>query len=61
MNLVKWEVSVPAVRVVIGSALSIAALTLLVEMTVLMGRLHMYFFKVSKTRQDFTFWVRVLD
>jgi len=32
VNLVKWEVSIPAVQVVISSALSIVALALLVEM-----------------------------
>jgi len=33
VNLVKLEVSIPAVQVAIGSALSIVALALLVEMT----------------------------
>ena len=41
MNLVEWEVSKPAVLVVVGSALSIVALSLLVEMTLLLGVLFM--------------------
>jgi len=37
----------PAVRVVIGLALTIVVLALLVEMTLLIGVLFMYLFKVS--------------
>jgi len=37
----------PAVRVVIGLALTIVVLALLVEMTLLIGALFMYLFKVS--------------
>jgi len=39
VNLVELEVSIPALRVVVGLALTIVALALLVEMTLLMGML----------------------
>jgi len=39
MNLVKWEVSMPALQVFIGSAPTIAALALPIEMTFLLGAL----------------------
>ena len=46
MNLVlELEVSIPAVGVVVDSALSIVALALLVEYTLFMGVLFIYFFK----------------
>jgi len=41
-NLVEWEVSVPAVRVVVVSTLSIFASALPIEMTLFMGALFMY-------------------
>jgi len=43
--LVEWEVSVPIVRVVIDSVLSVTAFGLLIEMTLFMGALFVYFFK----------------
>jgi len=46
MNLVVWNVSIPAVRVLVVSALSIVALPLLMEMTLFFGALFMYFFKM---------------
>ena len=39
LNVVEWLVSIPAVRVVVGSALTIIASTFLLEMTPLMGML----------------------
>ena len=45
MNIVKKEGSSPAVQVVISLALSIAALALLVKMTLLIEVLLMYFLK----------------
>jgi len=45
MDLVKWEVSAPAVQVVVSSALSIVALAFLPEITLLMGVLFMHFHK----------------
>jgi len=46
VNLVKWEMSILAVQVVVSVALSIVALTLLVEMTFLIGVLFTYFWKM---------------
>jgi len=57
MILIDKEASVPAVRVVVGLALSIVALAYLVEMTLFMRALFMYFLKkVLKTRYGFTLW-----
>ena len=43
----EWYVSLPAVRVVIGSALTVITFPLLLEMTLFMGVLFMHFFKFS--------------
>ena len=57
MILIDKEASVLAVRVVVGLALSIVALAYLVEMTLFMRALFMYFLKkVLKTRYGFTLW-----
>jgi len=48
VNLVEWEVSIAAVRMVVVSALSIVALALLEEMTLLMGALLHTFLKFRK-------------
>jgi len=45
VNLVKWEVYIPAMQVVVNLSLSVVALALLIEMTLLMGVLFMYVFK----------------
>ena len=66
MNLVEWEVSIPAVRMVISSALTTVALPLLIEMTLYV--IFVLFRKVSCTFQKsfknskhrFTFLVGVL-
>jgi len=45
VNLVKWEVYISAMQVVVNLSLSVVALALLIEMTLLMGVLFMYVFK----------------
>jgi len=46
LNVVKWEVSIPAVQVVVGSAFSVVWLGFaMVEMAFLKGALFMFFEK----------------
>jgi len=58
VNLVKWKVSIPAkVQVVIGSALTIVALALLIDVILWKKAFFMYVLRSFKNQT----WLYILD
>jgi len=57
VTLVEWEVSIPAVPVVISSTLSTVAVARVLKMTLLMETLFVYYLKNFENQT----WVRILE